>query len=217
VRDTGLTNDTTYYYKVVAVDFAGNRSDESPVFSGTPRQDPMPPIGSVVIDRGATYAETSAVTLGLKVDDADVDQMMVSNNGSFEGAAWQPFAKTLPWTLAPGADGFATVYVKFRDLAGNESNAVTDEIVVRPGLISVSGVVDPDQLPRDGKPDGIWMWVVGHRELGIVRTDKNGEFTFTGLPAGTTYAVAGLGAGYQTPAKVTMDPSVVTTVPVVSR
>jgi Mg-chelatase subunit ChlD len=217
VRDTGLTNDTTYYYKVVAVDFAGNRSDESPVFSGTPRKDPMPPIGSVVIDRGATYAETSAVTLGLEVDDADVDQMMVSNNGSFDGATWQPFAKTLPWTLVPGAHGFATVYVKFRDLAGNESNAVTDEIVVRPGLISVSGVVDPDQLPQDGKPDGIWMWVVGHRELGIVRTDDNGEFTFTGLPAGTTYAVAGLGAGYRTPKKVTMDPGVVTPVPVVSR
>ncbi len=217
VRDTGLTNGTTYYYKVVAIDFAGNRSDESPVFSGRASKEPMPPIGSVVINSGATYAETSAVTLGLRVDDADVAQMMVSNHGNFAGASWQPIATTLPWNLAPGADGFATVFVKFRDQAGNESNAVTDEILVRPGLISVSGVVDPDRLPKDGKPDGIWMWVVGHPELPIVRTNKLGGFTFTGLPAGTTYAVAGLGAGYRTKRKVTMDPNVVTTVPVITR
>jgi hypothetical protein len=81
----------------------------------------------------------------------------------------------------------------------------------------VSGVVEPDKLPKDKKPDGIWMRVVGHPELPIVRTDKNGEFTFAGLPGGKTYAVAGLGAGYRTQKKVRMDPSVVTPVPVVSR
>ena len=217
VRDTDLTNDTTYYYQVVAVDFAGNRSVPSPVFSGTPRKDPMPPIGSVIIDRGATYAETAAVTLGLQVDDADVTEMMVSNDGNFAGSSWQPFAATMPWNLAPGTDGFATVYVKFRDAAGNESNAVTDEIVVQPGLVSVSGVVEPDKLPKDGKPDGIWMWLVGHPELRVVRTNAQGEFTFSAVPAGTTLTVKGLGAGYRTKGKVTLDPNVVTTVPVVSR
>ena len=216
VRDTGLTNGTTYFYKVVAVDFAGNRSDESPVFSGTPRKDPMPPIGSVTIDQGRTYAETPAVTLDLRVDDADVTEMMVADDGSFTGAGWQPLAKSLPWTVSPGADGFATVFVKFRDAAGNESNAVTDEIVVRAGLESLSGVVDPDRLPADGKPDGIWMWVVGHPELPIVRTDALGRFTFVGLPAGETYQVAGKGAGYRTKRKVTLDASTVTTVPVIS-
>ena len=217
VRDTGLTNGTTYYYKVVAVDFAGNRSDESPVFSGTPRKDPMPPVGSVQIDHGRTYAEAPNVVLDLHVDDADVTDLMVSNRGDFAGATWQPFADSLPWTLAPNGDGFATVFVKYRDAAGNESNAVTDEITVRSGLVSLAGVVDPDALPADGKPDGIWMWVVGHPELPIVRTDKLGRFTFVGLPAGETYRVAGKGAGYRTEKKVTMDPNAVTTVPVVSQ
>ena len=115
VRDTGLTNDTTYYYQVVAIDFAGNRSVPSPAFSGTPHKDPMPPIGSVQIDEGRTYAETAAVNLGLKVDDGDVTEMMVSNDGTFAGAAWQPFAASLAWNLEPGATGFATVFVKFRD------------------------------------------------------------------------------------------------------
>lgn len=217
VRDTGLTDDTAYYYQVVGVDFAGNRSVPSPVFSGTPRKEPMPPIGSVRIDEGRTYAETAAVKLGLQVDDGDVTEMMVSNDGDFDAATWQPFADSLAWNLAPGAGGFATVFVKYRDAAGNESNAVTDEIVVRPGLVSLSGVVVPDKLPKDKKPDGIWMWVVGHPELPIVRTDTTGAFTFTGLPGGQTYAVAGLGAGYRTKKKVTLDPSTVTPVPVVSR
>ena len=63
----------------------------------------------------------------------------------------------MPWTLAPRGDGFATVYVKFRDKAGNVSNAVTDEITVQAGLVSLAGVVKPDQAPKDHKPDGIWM------------------------------------------------------------
>jgi hypothetical protein len=50
-----------------------------------------------------------------------------------------------------------------------------------------------------------------------VRTDKNGWFTFVGVPAGVTYQVAGKGAGYRTEKKVTMDPNAVTSVPVVSR
>jgi Mg-chelatase subunit ChlD len=214
MRDKGLTNGTTYFYTVVAVDLAGNRSTASPVFSGTPRKDPMPPIGSVQIDSGRTYAETPSVQLGLHVDDADVTEMMVSNDGSFAGAAWQPFAAALPWTLAPAGDGFATVFVKYRDAAGNESNAVTDEITVQPGLVTLSGVVDPDALPADGRPDGIWMWVVGHPELPIVRTGKTGAFALVGLPSGETYQVAGKGAGYRTKKKVTMEPSSVTTVPV---
>ena len=100
--------------------------------------------------------------------------MMVSNDGDFAGASWQPFATTLAWhprSRVPAAS--PPSIAKFRDAAGNESNAVTDEIVVQPGLESVSGVVKVDKLPKDRKPDGIWMWVVGHPELPIVRTDKH--------------------------------------------
>jgi Mg-chelatase subunit ChlD len=214
VRDKGLVNDTTYYYKVVGVDFAGNLSTESPVFSGTPRKEPMPPIGEVVINSGRAYAPTSAVKLSLSTDDRDVKEMMVSNHGNFDGASWQPVARSLAWTLAPRADGFATVFVKYRDKAGNVSNPVSDEITVRSGLISLTGVVEPDVQPSDQTLDGIWVWVVGHPELPLARTDAQGRFTLQKLPAGETYAVKARGAGYKTTAKVTMLPNGITPVPV---
>ncbi len=215
VRDSRLVNGTTYYYKVVAVDFAGNLSDESPVFSGKPRKEPMPPIGAVDIAGARTYAASPDVKLSLRVDDTDVTQVMVSNAGNFAGATWQPYAATVPWTLAPRGDGFATVYVRFRDKAGNVSNAVTDEVTVQAGLVSLAGVVKPDQAPKDHKPDGIWMYVVGHPELPLVRTNTVGKFTLSGLPGGQTYYVAGRGAGYRTKVKVEMVPNTVTVVPVI--
>ncbi|WP_028645533.1 choice-of-anchor X domain-containing protein [Nocardioides sp. URHA0020] len=213
VRDTGLVNSKRYYYKVVGVDFAGNRSDESPVFSGIPRKEPMPPIGSVTINADRPFVSSAATKLTLKVDDADVVSMMVSNDVDFTGAAWQPLAATLPWTLSPRADGFSTVYAKFRDRAGNVSNVVTDEVRVRAGLISLTGVIKPDKAPRDGTPDGVWLRVLGHPELPLVRTSTTGRFTLSGLPAGVTYHVSGRGAGYVVKKAVAMVPNAVTSVP----
>jgi len=211
--DTGLTNGTRYFYKIQGVSLSGFPSDFSPVFSGVPRHDARPPVGRIVIDRGRPYAASTGVTLGFTVDDADVTRMMVSNTGSFAGASWEPLAATKAWTLAPRPDGRAAVFAKFRDGSGNVSNLVYDDIVVRAGLISLAGRVKPDVAPADGTLDGVWMWLVGRRDALLVRTDVNGKFTFTGLLPGT-YKVFGLGAGWRTPAAVTLVPNTVTSVPV---
>ena len=54
-------------------------------------------------------------------------QMQVSNDASFSGAVWQACTPSLAWTL-PAALGPHTVYVRFRDAAGNISATVTDTI-----------------------------------------------------------------------------------------
>lgn len=212
--DTGLTNGTRYYYKVEGVNAQGNPSVPSPVFSGVPKAAPMPPVGHVKIEAGRPYVATTAAKLTLGVDDADVTHMMVSNRATFRGAVWQPMATSLAWTLAPRADGFATVHAKFRDKWGNVSNAVSDDIRVRAGLISLSGRLKPDVQPADGTMDGVYVWLVGRKDTLMLRSDSLGRFTFSGLPAGTTYYVAAKGAGYSTPVKVKLVSGVVTTVPV---
>jgi uncharacterized protein YkwD len=57
---------------------------------------------------------------------APATQMMVSNNSSFSGAAWEPYSANKTWTLDPGT-GWRNVYVKTRD-AFNRSMTVSDAI-----------------------------------------------------------------------------------------
>ena len=45
-----------------------------------------------------------------------VGQMMMSNNADFNGAYWEPFKNQTDWGLTG-----STVYVQFKDIAGNVS------------------------------------------------------------------------------------------------
>ncbi len=133
--DTGLVNGRTYYYYIQAEGAGGAVSAPSHVFSGTPRSDPFPPIGNVLINYGHAYVETPWVTLSFQAD-SDVTHMMVANTANFAGASWEPFATSKSWRLEPDANGFATVYVKFRDRAGNVSRIYHDSIkVTGPGTL----------------------------------------------------------------------------------
>jgi len=93
--------------------------------------DETPPTGSVSINAGATYAASTAVTLNLAGADVGtgVGQVMASNSSDFGGATWVAYATSLNWTLTAG-EGTKTVYIRFRDRAGNESDACSDTIVL---------------------------------------------------------------------------------------
>jgi glucose/arabinose dehydrogenase/PKD repeat protein len=101
--------------------------------------DNQPPAGSVVINAGSTATNSKAVTLALTATDAvtSVTQMRFSNNGNSFSTA-EAFAPTKTWTLSNGA-GTKTVYVQFRDAAGNWSTAVTDTIVLDTTAPTISG------------------------------------------------------------------------------
>jgi len=93
--------------------------------------DRTPPGGSIRINDGAAYANSTAVTLNLNGTDvgAGVGQVMASNHDDFGGATWVAYADSLDWTLTSG-DGVKRVYVRFRDHAGNESSGYSDTIVL---------------------------------------------------------------------------------------
>lgn len=89
----------------------------------------------VVIENEAPAVNTSQVNLyiydaedggGFRGRAASV-AMQVSNDACFSGAAWEPYAAEKAWQLAPGADGWRTVYVRTRD-AFNRTNTVSDTV-----------------------------------------------------------------------------------------
>jgi hypothetical protein len=111
--------------KTVYIQLKDNAGNESAVFNDKITLDSTAPQGSIIITTDAMVYYTHMVTLSLSASDqisaAGDLQMQVSNDAAFSGAAWQPYATSLPWSLQPGG-GTHTVYVRYRDGVGNVSS-----------------------------------------------------------------------------------------------
>jgi hypothetical protein len=124
-----LADGNTHYFHIRTVDNAGNWTSTEhlgPYFIDT-----VEPTDSIVINDDDTYTTSSAVTLTLNADDtlSGVTEMILSQDETFAGASWQPYAESTGFTLSSG-DGTETVYVKYRDAANNESETYSDAIIL---------------------------------------------------------------------------------------
>lgn len=147
--DGEVTNGVLSCYVVTGMGAGGARSAPSDPTCATPSADPVAPDGFVRIDGGADATFDRDVMLELvavdnpsphvehigdepRAEDAvesGVTEMLISNDGSFDGATWEPYAPTAAWMLASDTD-LATVYVRYRDAAGNESRILASSIRV---------------------------------------------------------------------------------------
>lgn len=133
-----LTDNLIYYVKT---DLAPQGTQSvSLQKSATP--DNTPPNGSILINDGATSTYQATVNLTLAATDSitGVSQMSIANDSSFTGSSWEQFSSSKYWTLSSGY-GTKTVYVKFKDFAGNPSNPYSDSI-------DYNGL--PDTIPPTG-------------------------------------------------------------------
>ncbi len=83
--------------------------------------------GSIIINNGAKYAGSRAITLTLTAS-ANVTGMRFSND-AVNWSAWETYLSIKKWTLSSG-DGTKTVRVQFRDSSGNESEFYSDSIIL---------------------------------------------------------------------------------------
>ncbi len=154
--DTAAINGQTYCYKAVAIGTDGQRSTVLSPMCATPKADPTPPHGGININGGADTTSSPRVTLALIASDAvdphndgeygadfmtppddsatGVADMMISNRSDMQGGAWEPYASSKVWTLGQSS-GLASVFVKYRDRAGNESEVYAAAIHVATKLL----------------------------------------------------------------------------------
>ncbi|MEN9796784.1 MAG: hypothetical protein RL653_480 [Pseudomonadota bacterium] len=128
---SGLTNGTSYGYRLCAVDRAGNTA-AGVTASARPRLELNPPTGTVTLEGGAAFSRSPTVSLAIAASDASaVTSMCLSNGATCAATAWVPFAALVPaWTL-PTAQGSKTVSVWLRDEWGNTTAApLTDGITL---------------------------------------------------------------------------------------
>jgi hypothetical protein len=182
--DEGLTAGQTYYYKVQPEDLNGNLGAPSPVFSGTAKDEPVPPIGGIVINDGQSTTNSTTARLRLNAN-SDTSSMQRSNDATFAGAVWQPYAPLSNWTLAPDpVTRVATVHVRFRDVAGNVSNAYSDSIEVLPPS-QTGRITGLALLEGAAAHDAILVKVPGQGDVAPFYTPANGKFGLNALAPGS--------------------------------
>lgn len=120
-----LSVTATTTLKYFATDLNGN---SGAIDSQTYTIDPDLPTGSVVINSGAEYTNSTSATLTLTCSDANGCARMQFSNDNQNWSAVETFAATKTWTLSPGG-GTKTVYARFTDTPGN-IGTVADSIVL---------------------------------------------------------------------------------------
>jgi WD40-like Beta Propeller Repeat len=128
---SGLTTNGSYTFHVKATD---QLSHVGPTVSRTWTVDTASPTGSVLINGNRATTTSLMVTLSLRASDAGsgVPLMRISNRaGALASAPWQPFVASKRWRLLGAGSQTKTVFVQYRDGAGNVSGVVLDRIRYR--------------------------------------------------------------------------------------
>ncbi len=199
---TGLTNGTTYKYRICAVDNAGNVST-GVVVGGKPVPETDGPVGTISIANGDTYTRLTSVILALSATDAStISHMCISNTDSCK--SWVAYATTKKWTLVSGVQT-KTVRVWFRDIWGNVSSSAASDSIEMDVTVPTQGMLDAQAGTRQVS----FTWadfadaqsgIASYRlvfALGAVpatclkgtplAVTTSGTFVHTGLYAGKTY------------------------------
>lgn len=177
--------------KTIAVKFRDAALNETACLTKTITYDQTPPVpGAFQINAGAQYARDRAVTLSIAV--ADATEMQIAETPVFSGA-WQPVTTTVSYTLSAG-EGAKTLYVQFRDLAGNTALAT-------PATIQLDTVAPEQPLVTVNDGSGYARQVTATLTLSATGSPSHYRWTVDGvidnkawLPFTTSTSVS-LGAG----------------------
>ncbi len=122
-----------------------------------------PETTSISINNGATYTNSSLVTLTISASDSisGIYQMRLSNDGVFDTEPWEDYSTTRQWTLTSG-DGTKTVYIMFRDYALATSSTL-DIIILDATLPTIT---DLTRMPGNVTED-----TTGHLNITVNVTD----------------------------------------------
>lgn len=142
-----------YGARVVPVDQFGARGTPSQVrfrirHEGNFIIDTVAPVGSAVINDGATLTSDPRVKLELSAEDVTtgIKDFRIRNGDEECWGDWDTFVPQKFWDLT-GQDGLKRIFVQFRDYAGNVSESCGCEVVSRV-LCGTGNVTDIQSSPQ---------------------------------------------------------------------
>lgn len=178
---TSTLSDGTYYLSVKAKDNVGNIGSYKTSDTGVVVDTITPSAGSISINNGAMYTNSTTVTLALLATGAV--EMNFSNNGT-DWNGWEAYGTSKSWTVL-GSDGLKTVFAKFIDGAGNESAVYTDTIIYDGTVPGVSLVAD--SVGASGVTATI-TWVTNEESTTAVYYGTSAQVNYLNYPYSSTSA-----------------------------
>ncbi len=188
---SGLTNGTTYGWRVCAVDGAGNTSTGTAT-TVMPAPEYVGPTGSISINSGSAWTASTASTITLSASDTSgVASACLSNSTTC--SKWFTMATSSAWTLSSGS-GTKTVYAWFKDTYGNVSTVTSDTITLDAtaptnGTVSATGGDASLSLSWTGYADagsGIASYKVVYGTASPSSSCASGTVGYTGSGTSTT-------------------------------
>ena len=148
ISQTNFADGIVYTVESKTTDVAGNVQES--LGTNTFNYDSTFPEGTININNGAVYSGASVVELRFPDTSADVDKMKLSNiadlsaDGDNVGSGtWVNFnSGPVSWNLSSG-NGTKTVYVKLKDLAGNESEQIYSDSIILDTNTPSSTIISP--------------------------------------------------------------------------
>ncbi|MBU6227472.1 MAG: hypothetical protein KGQ43_07795 [Acidobacteria bacterium] len=124
---TGLSENTTYYYRVTATNIVGTTDGDIKSFITTRPE-------GVSINDGDEFTSSENVTVSV-VGPSTAVKAILSNDGGFKTTETFDLTNNsadIPWKLQSSREGTFTkiVYVKYVSRFGSQSQAVTDDIIL---------------------------------------------------------------------------------------
>ncbi len=149
-----VTENATNILEYWSVDNAGHEENHH-VLTGI-KLDKTIPTGSIIINNGSFYSNSTSVTLNLSATDtiSGIYGMRFSNDDVWDSELWESFSPTKSWTLTSG-DETKIVYFQVKDYAGLVSSTYPSSILLDTIIPSVetpqcdpTGDVQPNQSVR---------------------------------------------------------------------
>jgi hypothetical protein len=207
-----LQSGKTYHYRVTSTDAAGNRAiGVDNTFTTVAPSDTTAPVNTTTanfINNGAAFTKTKNVTFAISATDAvgvvayRVSESAIAPSATSPGwttvTSQTEVSLNVPFTLSSG-DGLKSVYVWFKDIAGNVSAAKSDSIrldTVAPTLSAVASsaitsasakITWTTNEPSDSRVDYGTSTAYGSTAATATLVTSHSEALTTGLTASTTY------------------------------
>ena len=194
---SGLSANTTYYYRLAANNSAGISYGNQMNFTTTAAADTIRPTGTIRINNNTLSTNTTPVTLSLSAtDNSGVVGYYLSTSNitpTASSAGWTAVASTASYTAnnivyaLSGSDGTKTVYCWYKDAAGNVSSVASDSIILdsTAPLISISS---PTTLATHATLEGIvsLSGTASDSASGVLAVEWSSNRGGSGIATGTT-------------------------------
>jgi len=169
---SGLSSSTNYYFAIKTSDDAGNVSEISNIPTGTTKSSgggggggggggsPTSSVTNMSISINGGAATTDNATVTLTIGATNATKMAISNSSDFSTGTWEAYLTTKSWNLNSG-DGLKTVYIKFQDVSGYYSSAISDSIT-----LTVSAI------PEIKYPDGTLLKSASEEQVYVIKSGQ---------------------------------------------